>query len=159
CHISVLPTPHSPSGCTCTDSLSEVNRNFTRIGSGGEAVYQSSPIFLPPGTSIPHTLSCAVRVSLTGLGQAMLRHDEVVNAIETALQFLHRSGVGNAYVPVGSERFSGHYGHMRIGQQPLGELRGAGDAVLAEGRSDVRIGVEGAHGLGAADTGNGAQTT
>src|SRR5260370_1028176 len=101
CHISVLPRPHSPSGCTCTDSLSEVNRSFTRIGRGGSAVYQYSPIFWPLGIQTPQTRSRELLFSLTGCGVTIiLGGDEFVEPLETALQLVHRRGVGNANMPV-----------------------------------------------------------
>src|SRR6266566_2799927 len=140
CHISVLPTPHSPSGCTCTDSLSEVIKSFTRIGRGGSEVYQRS---------LPHVISRRLVVNLRG--------DKFVNAVKPALQFLHRGGIGNANVPIGAERFTGHNGHMSFSQQSLGELHRIGDAVLAQRRPDIGIGIECALRLGAAHARDGAQ--
>ena len=69
CHISVLPGPLAESGgCTCTESFSEVKRNFTsRRGSSG-ATNQTSPVLrravrIPGSVSgVPQTFSSARRV-------------------------------------------------------------------------------------------------
>ena len=70
CHISVLPGPAAESGgCTCTESFSEVKRNFTsRRGSSG-ALNQTSPVLpVPRGyqgsvSGVPQTFSSAVERS------------------------------------------------------------------------------------------------
>ena len=43
-----------------------------------------------------------------------------MQAIQTALQILHRRGVGDAHVGIGAEGFAGDYGHALLRQQPLG---------------------------------------
>ena len=58
---------------------------------------------------------------------------------------------------IGAERFSRHHGYVSISQQSLGKLHRIGDSVLAQRRSNIRIGIECALGFGAMDAGNGPQ--
>ena len=109
-HLGLAERRTSPSGCTCTDKFAEVNRNFTRIGSGGWAVNQASPSFRPSAfpaggnqgarsRDAPDPfVECRSQSDRIGANSCDLRRDEFVDAVETALQFLHRRGVGDADV-------------------------------------------------------------
>ena len=51
------------------------------------------------------------------------------DSAEAFLDALHRSGVGEAEVMGGAEGLAGDDGDARFGEQPLGQLDGAGDAI------------------------------
>ena len=59
-------------------------------------------------------------------------HDELVDAVEAALEFVHRRGVGDADVLVGAEGLARDDGDVRLLRAVLGELQGVLNAVLAE---------------------------
>ena len=62
------------------------------------------------------------------------RRDEALQAVEAALQLLHRSRVGDANVVVGAERFAGNHRDEFFRQQLLGELQRVRDAVVVTRR-------------------------
>src|SRR5258708_17353338 len=97
--------------------------NFT--SSGRSASNHASPIF---GTGagnhgkrsrVPHTFS----LKETGRRRGALAFaDEMLDPVKPALQFSHRSCVGNAYVLICSERLSWNNVDVRLRQKTIPEL-------------------------------------
>src|SRR5690348_487417 len=122
CHISVLPRgPSSPSsGCTWTDSRSEVKISFTSSGSSCSARNQASPIGSAESGNqgarrvLPHTFSRRDGVSRTGAPMLGMADHELVDPVEPALQLLHRSGVGEPDMLFGPERLARNHRHLGL---------------------------------------------
>src|SRR5215831_5035589 len=163
CHISVLPrSPSSPSsGCTCTLRRSLVKISLTSSGRSGGPTNQASPMGRADsayhGAKLvrPQTRSTSRTDRRIGSG---IFDDELVHAIEAALELVHRGGVADADVTIGAEGLARHHRNVRFGEQALGELNGVADAVFADDGADIRVGVERATRLRALDAGNCAQT-
>src|ERR1700761_1534007 len=68
--------------------------------------------------------------------------DELMNAVQTALQFVHGSGVRNSNVAIGAERLARYRGYVSLIQEAIAKLQRAFDSVLAQRNADVRISVE-----------------
>src|SRR5215469_3273239 len=136
---------------------SEVNSNFTSSGNSRSARYQTSPTgSFESGNHgesrvLPQTFSRGEGARRTGL---TILHDELMDAVEASLQFVHRSGVGKADMLLGTEGFTRNHGDLRLGQQPIAELQRIADAVAGHRLSHVGVSVKCAARLGDLHTRN-----
>src|SRR6267378_2133291 len=67
---------------------------------------------------------------------------EFVHALQSAIKFGHRSGVGNPDMLAGAEAFAGNSCNMRLAQQSARQIRSRLDAAAPDEPRDVRIGIE-----------------
>ena len=85
------------------------------------------------------------------------RPDELPQPLQAAVEFLHRRGVRDANVLLGSEALARNRGHVRFAQKLSREIRRRVYPAASEERRHIRIDVERALGQVALHPGDGAQ--
>src|ERR1017187_9836956 len=83
--------------------------------------------------------------------------DKLLKAVEAALQFGHRSGVRDADMLLGAERFARDHRHERLLEESVGEVKRSVNAVSAQSARDVGIGIKRPLRHVARNSGNAAQ--